>query len=70
MKFFAIPLRADGTEYMGTEGVLSGEYQSAKNFIKYNLSRNARISTLRPTGRYNIETYYNGRWSHVRQWSL
>jgi hypothetical protein len=35
MRYGAIPLRADGSERMGTEGVLTGDYASPDNFIRY-----------------------------------
>lgn len=36
MKYFGIPVRKNGTDEMGTIGVVSGEYQSCQNFIRYN----------------------------------
>lgn len=36
MRILARPLRADGSEPIGTEGTVSGDYQSVRNFIRYN----------------------------------
>ena len=36
MKFYAIPVRENGRDQMGTCGVISGEYKSVHNFIRYN----------------------------------
>ncbi len=36
MKIIARPLRADGVEELGTLGVVSGNYQSVENFLRYN----------------------------------
>ena len=35
MKWYAIPLRADGTESLGTIGVLTGEYKCKETFLRY-----------------------------------
>jgi len=45
MKLYAIPKRADGTDSLGTFGVMSGEYQSVRNFIRFNVSKNAKAWT-------------------------
>jgi hypothetical protein len=36
VRIVARPLRPDGTELLGTLGTVSGNYQSARNFIRYN----------------------------------
>lgn len=36
MRIIARPLRVDGSESIGTEGTVSGDYQSVRNFIRYN----------------------------------
>lgn len=34
-KWFAIPLRTDGTECIGTTGVLTGNYASKQSMLRY-----------------------------------
>lgn len=36
MKFYAIPVRSNGRDQLGTCGIISGEYKSLQNFIRYN----------------------------------
>lgn len=36
MKFFGIPVRSDGRDQMGTFGVITGNYQSTQNYLRYN----------------------------------
>lgn len=54
MRLFAIPLRVDGQTKLGTLGVVSGEYQSVANFIRYN-----RKYLTNPHG-YSIEQSHGG----------
>ncbi len=43
MRILACPLRADGTESLGTLGVISGDYQTVRNFKRYNHSHLTNI---------------------------
>jgi hypothetical protein len=45
-KYLAIPLRDDGTERLGTEGVLSGQYDSTVAFLRYCVRRYAQPGTV------------------------
>lgn len=36
MRIIARPLRPDGSEPLGTLGTVSGDYQSIRNFLRYN----------------------------------
>lgn len=60
-KYFAIPLRADGTEELGTFGVLTGNYGSYETFVRYLFGRYSCTET-----RYNVYTVHNQTWHLVR----
>lgn len=56
MKFYAIPVRDSGRDQMGTDGVISGEYQNTQNFIRYNRKYFAADKM------YSVYTVYNANW--------
>ena len=66
-KYFAIPLREDGTERLGTEGVFVGEYLSHQNFLRYRVAPNA-------TNPYGYAIYLKssttGNFVPIRKWYI
>lgn len=61
-KFYAIPCRDNGTERMGTEGVLrgdEGEYQTMRTFLRYRVEPCGQ-----PGVKYNIYNLWpSGHWN-------
>lgn len=60
MRMMAIPVRDDGTEYIGTEGVRSGDYQSVRNFVRYNVSHRNKWDR---SDTYNVYRVYQARFT-------
>lgn len=57
-KWWAIPLRPNGQEKMGTEGCLCGYYTSKRTFVRYLLNPYGQPGTL-----YNLYIRTsNGEW--------
>lgn len=63
MRVFARPLRADGTEYMGTEGVISGDYQTLATFNRYSFRHHGLAGFT-----YNVYRVTDGRWTLLATW--
>ena len=62
-RYFAIPQQADGTDRMGTDGVLAGEYQSLDNFKRFNRRH------TKPNTTYNLYLKTSNDWIQRGEWN-
>ena len=64
MKYTAIEVSENGRDRLGTEGVITGEYQSQRNFIKWNIKHLKReqlyaVYSGGSGGKYKFEGFYS-----------
>lgn len=63
-KYYAIPQQADGSDRMGTEGVISGEYKDLHNFKRFNHKYAKRGTT------YNLYLKTDSDWVSRGEWNV